>query len=91
MKELIEREKYMREMFSPRMEYYFDEIAEPKTFVCPITGRKVNVIAIRRASIRRTPFVDVFCCPGFKGCRLCKKAYLALVNEEESAAQAHLH
>lgn len=91
MKELIEREKYMREMFSPRMDCYFDEIAEPKTLVCPITGRRVNLMAIRRAGIRRTPFVDVICCPGFKGCSLCKRAYLALVNEGETEAEAHLH
>ncbi len=91
MKELIKKEKHMRTMFNPHMDYYFDEITEPKTFVCPLTGKTVNVMAIRRASIRPTPFVDVLYGPGFRGCPLCKKACLALINEEETEAEAHLH
>ncbi len=91
MKELIKKEKDMYKKFTPRMEYYFDEIAEPKSFICPLTGKRVKVMAIRRAGLKPTPFVDVIYCSGFKGCPLCKKARLALVNEEETEILAHLH
>lgn len=90
MKELIKKED-MRTMFAPHMEYYFDEIEEPRSFVCPITGRRVDVKAIRRVGIRPTPFVDVIYCSAFKGCPLCKKACLAIINEEETGAGAHMH
>ena len=91
MKELIKRGENKYKMFVPRMEYYFDEIAERKSFVCPLTGRRVNVMAIRKAGITHTPFADVAYCSVFRGCPLCKKACLALVNEEKTEAEVHFH
>lgn len=84
MKELIKKEKIVPTIFTPHMEYYFDEITEQKTFKCPVTGKKVNVEVVKRAHIRPTPFVDIVYCSIFKGYPTCKKACLGLVTAEKT-------
>lgn len=103
MKEPIKKDKKVPTMFTPHMEYYFDEITEQKAFKCPVTGKKVNVEVVKRAHIGPTPFVDVVYCSIFKGYPTCKKGCLGLVNGEKTLhelsqdnrkirqAKSHLH
>jgi predicted nucleotide-binding protein (sugar kinase/HSP70/actin superfamily) len=103
MKELIRKGEKVPAMFTPRMEYYFDEITEQMAFKCPVTGKEVNVEVVKRAHIGPTPFVDVVYCSIFKGYPNCKKACLGLVNREKTLhelsqdnkkirrAKSHLH
>ncbi len=91
MKELIKEEKSIHTMFTPHMEYYFDEITEQKSCRCPVSGKMVTVEVVKRAHTRPTPFVDVVYCSAFKGCPLCEKTCLALVNTEETQAERRLY
>ncbi|HXG30219.1 MAG TPA: hypothetical protein VNK81_01115 [Thermodesulfobacteriota bacterium] len=76
--ETVERNTNKR--FSPRMEWYFDEISEVHSFICPVTGKKVTAEFIRRAGTDETPFVDVVYCSIFRGAPTCKKKCLSLIN-----------
>lgn len=65
---------------SPRMEWFFDEISEEHSFICPVTGKRVNAEFIRRAGMGDTPVVDVTYCSIFGGAPKCKKKCLSLIN-----------
>ena len=66
--------------YTPHMEYFFDEITEILPIRCPVTGKFVNVEAIRCAHNRHTPFVEIVRCEGCGKFVIKEKQHLDRLN-----------
>jgi hypothetical protein len=63
-------------------QHYLDKTIEEKPIVCPMTGDVVMAEVIKSDYAGSPSFIDVVYCSFFKGCSLCEKTCLALLNKE---------